>query len=189
MSVTKIRPSTQLRTDEIVLPGEPNVFTDVNTFTGLRIGTRAVGGDYAMLSTDFELLVDASAGAVTITLPPAAGTGQYYRIKKIDDTGNVVTIQADGSDLIDDSISVALIDQWSSCVIIDAAFAFWDNASSVGDVGGVSEFTELSDVPGSYLGASLQSVRVNSGETALEFYTPSDSISIGLVAGLAIALG
>jgi hypothetical protein len=39
--------------------------------------------------------------------------------------------------------------------------------------GGVSAFTGLSDVPASYSGQSLKAVRVNAGETALEFYTPA----------------
>lgn len=39
--------------------------------------------------------------------------------------------------------------------------------------GGASAFTSLTDVPGSYTGNALKSVRVNAGATALEFYTPS----------------
>lgn len=38
---------------------------------------------------------------------------------------------------------------------------------------GATAFTGLSDVPASYSGQSLKAVRVNAGETALEFYTPS----------------
>jgi hypothetical protein len=39
--------------------------------------------------------------------------------------------------------------------------------------GGASAFTSLTDVPDSYAGQSLKAVRVNVGETGLEFYTPS----------------
>jgi hypothetical protein len=39
--------------------------------------------------------------------------------------------------------------------------------------GGAENFTDLLDVPSSYSGASLHAVRVNTGETALEFYTPT----------------
>lgn len=46
--------------------------------------------------------------------------------------------------------------------------------------GGAEDFTDLGDVPSSYSGASLQAVRVNAGETALEFYTPSGvGVTIG----------
>jgi hypothetical protein len=108
----------------------PNVFTEVNKIPGIRVGTVAVGSDHVMSDTDFEVLVDANAGDVLITLPAATGTGQYYRVKKIDDTVNIVTVQADGTDLIDDSNLIALTDQWSDCTLIDAATGYWDNAGS-----------------------------------------------------------
>jgi len=41
--------------------------------------------------------------------------------------------------------------------------------------GGATTFTSLTDVPSSYTGSSLKGVRVNSGETALEFYTITPS--------------
>lgn len=46
----------------------------------------------------------------------------------------------------------------------------WTN---FGSGGGSGTFIGLTDVPASYTGASLKAVRVNVGETALEFYTPS----------------
>jgi hypothetical protein len=39
--------------------------------------------------------------------------------------------------------------------------------------GGATDFTDLGDVPASYTGQSLRAVRVNAGETALEFFTLS----------------
>lgn len=42
-----------------------------------------------------------------------------------------------------------------------------------GGGGGASAFTDLTDVPSSYTGAALQSVRVNAGETGLEFAAAS----------------
>jgi len=47
-----------------------------------------------------------------------------------------------------------------------------------GGGGGATTFTGLSDTPGAYTGASLQAVRVNAGETGLEFYTPSGGGSV-----------
>ncbi len=98
--------------------------------SGLRIATRAVGNDYTLLSTDCVLLVDATNAPVTITLPVSMGNGQLYRVKKIDETENVVTVAVVGDDLIDDSASVALVDQWANCMVIDAASGYWDNAST-----------------------------------------------------------
>src|SRR5438552_308237 len=86
--------------------------------------TIAVGSDYTVTSLDFEILVDATSGPVTISLLPATGSGQLLHVKKIDSTSSVVTVAASGTDLIDDSMSVALPDQWADCLLIDAAFGF-----------------------------------------------------------------
>lgn len=44
----------------------------------------------------------------------------------------------------------------------------WDDPAA-----GVSAFTDLTDGPGVFTGQATKSVRVNPGETALEYYTPS----------------
>lgn len=48
------------------------------------------------------------------------------------------------------------------------------HASPQGGGSGSSEFTSLTDTPADYTGQALKGVRVNSGETALEYYTPTD---------------
>jgi hypothetical protein len=64
--------------------------------------------------------------------------------------------------------------------------AFWQLLAEKGDTGatgpigpagppGASTFTALTDVPNSYVGQSLKTVRVNSGETGLEFTTSVDT--------------
>lgn len=61
------------------------------------------------------LLVSASAGAVTITLPPV--NEQKHRvltIKKTDSTANAVTIDANGSETIDGALTTSLTTQWQS---------------------------------------------------------------------------
>lgn len=52
-----------------------------------------------------------------------------------------------------------------------------DHRSAIGGSGvsGVTNFTDLGDVPSSYSGQTLKFVRVNAGETALEFTTASGS--------------
>ncbi len=110
---------------------------------GLRIAILAVSIDFSFTTAYFDYLVDASANGVTGSLPAATGSGQIYRAKKIDSSDNVVTVAAAGSDLIDGSISINLIDQWGDCVVIDAATGYWD-AWVLGGGGGV---TPLDDTP------------------------------------------
>jgi hypothetical protein len=58
--------------------------------------------------THSTVLVDASGGAVTATLPAASGnTGLTYNIKSIDST-NTVTVDGNGSETIDGSTTVTL---------------------------------------------------------------------------------
>lgn len=51
----------------------------------------------------------------------------------------------------------------------------YDTGDTIEGAGGGGAFTDLSDVPSSYTGESLKVVRVNAGETGLEFATISGS--------------
>lgn len=67
------------------------------------------------LSLSYHIyLCNASSNAIIISLPTSATvTGQCFVIKKIDDTTNSVTIQANGTETIDGQSSIALTSQWS----------------------------------------------------------------------------
>jgi hypothetical protein len=60
------------------------------------------------------ILADATSGAFTISLPPAAtaGFGRTYTIVKIDASANAVTLDGDGSEPINSSTTYALGTQW-----------------------------------------------------------------------------
>ena len=56
------------------------------------------------------LLVDASGGDVTLTLPATNGNGGLeYTFMRIDTSANAVTVEADGTDTIDGAESVAVV--------------------------------------------------------------------------------
>lgn len=89
--------------------------------------TAAVGaGAIATVSTNTTLdgtnavvLVDASGGPVTITLPAAAGvTRRHYVIKKIDSSANAVTIDGDAAETIDGSATQDLAAQYESMDLV-----------------------------------------------------------------------
>lgn len=54
--------------------------------------------------------VDATSGNVTVNLPPLAlyKTGDIITIKRIDASGNTVTVDADGSETIDGSATTTI---------------------------------------------------------------------------------
>ena len=63
-------------------------------------------------------LVNATAGAITVTLPTAADNGSYFIIKKTDATVNVVTLDAYSTETIDNSTTLTLNDQYNYVGIV-----------------------------------------------------------------------
>lgn len=67
-----------------------------------------------------HILVDCTSGALTMTLPdPTAAPHVHARfvIKKVDSTGNAVTIATNGSETIDGSATASLASQWDSLTV------------------------------------------------------------------------
>ena len=71
------------------------------------------------------ILVDASSGAVTITLPAAATNTVQFDIKKIDSSGNNVTVDANGTETIDDGLTAVITAQYESITIVSDAANWW----------------------------------------------------------------
>jgi len=89
------------------------------TLNGAKLAVTTKSGAYTATTSDCVILVDASAAAVTISLPTASGnTGLTYVIKKIDSSGNNVTIDPNGSETIDGSSTVTLSSQYSYRMIV-----------------------------------------------------------------------
>jgi hypothetical protein len=65
--------------------------------------------------------VNATSGAVTVTLPAASSnTGMRVCIKKTDSSANAVTIDGNGSETIDGAATKALTSQYDfSCLVCD----------------------------------------------------------------------
>lgn len=77
----------------------------------------AVVGDYTVTDSDYLLLVDATSGPVTVALP-ANRPGKQYVVKKVDASGNGVTIDPDGSETIDGAANKVIGTQWQSYTIM-----------------------------------------------------------------------
>lgn len=69
-------------------------------------------------ATHSMVLCDATSAAFTVNLPAAAGVpGRVYTIKKIDSTGNAITIDGNASETIDGATTASLTTQWQSKTI------------------------------------------------------------------------
>ncbi|MFE2326132.1 hypothetical protein ACFXD5_19755 [Streptomyces sp. NPDC059385] len=79
---------------------------------------RSVSASTTVRVIDEVLLVDASGGNRTITLISAAATPNRYTVKKIDSSGNTVTIAAAGAETIDGAGTKVLSSQWDKATVI-----------------------------------------------------------------------
>lgn len=85
-------------------------YTSGDTTTDVRgpeiMSVVAKTGDYTVIATDCVILVDASGGAVTITLPLASDVpNRAFYIKKTDSTGFTVTVDPVDADTIDGDLT------------------------------------------------------------------------------------
>ncbi len=72
------------------------------------------------------IIVDATSGAVTVTLPTASGkAGRMYTIKKIDASANVVTIDGNGAETVDGAANAQLAAQYDVVRVICNGSTWW----------------------------------------------------------------
>lgn len=74
---------------------------------------------------DDVVLVDASGGAVTLTLPSASDYTKELCVKKIDVSGNTVTIDGASSETIDDKTTLTLAYQYDAVRIASDGSEWW----------------------------------------------------------------
>ena len=75
----------------------------------------AVSADYTVPTSVFFVKVDASGGARAISLPDATGIeGKQIIVKKIDSSGNAVTVTPYSTQTIDGSASKNTATQWGT---------------------------------------------------------------------------
>ena len=77
-------------------------------------------------TTSILILADATAGAITIDLPLAVDmTGKTIDVKKIDSSGNAVTIDGNSAETIDDATTAVLATQYDAATIHCDASEWW----------------------------------------------------------------
>ena len=79
-----------------------------------------------VLSGDYLLICDATAGAITMTLPPAALVpGRIYAFKRINSGANAVIVDPSGAETIDGAATYTLSAQWNSVTIMSNGTAWF----------------------------------------------------------------
>jgi hypothetical protein len=113
----------------IVYSDAKNVFTDVTTLAGLRLGPpKLITSDYNVQVIDFEILVDTSVHGVDINLflPPSDGNGQFLHIKKIDTAPHMVNLNAQDGENIEGAAILGLSERGDDCLMIAGLTGYWD---------------------------------------------------------------
>lgn len=99
--------------------GQVQVDGQLRSTAAFQTGITLVTGSTVLDATHQTVLVNASGGPVTITVPAASTiTGRRYDIKKTDNSANAVTIVRTGSDLLDGATSISLTVQYQSRTLI-----------------------------------------------------------------------
>jgi len=81
---------------------------------------------YSALETDDVIMIDATANAVTVTLQLVANrNGRILKFKRIDSSGNTVTIARSGSDTIDGNTSITLAAAAAKSLVAVTADTMW----------------------------------------------------------------
>ena len=96
-------------------------------------GGGATRGTYRSVETtgnvqsgDYLLLCDSTAGAVTVTLPPAALVpGRIYVFKRINAGANNVVVDGYGSETIDGATTYTLSSQWAGVTVMSNGTAWF----------------------------------------------------------------
>lgn len=79
-----------------------------------------------LTALDYVLLVDATAGAVVLTLPPVLTSRDYaYTVKKIDNSVNAMTLDGDGGELIDNVLTKTTTTQYDVFRVVCDGAAWW----------------------------------------------------------------
>jgi len=103
---------------------------------GFSAAVKTVTTTYAATGADNLILADATAGAFTITLPPASVSAPYgsnIKVIKVDSTANAVTVARHGSDHINGSTltSVYLSSQYASLDLTSDGISIWHSLPGV----------------------------------------------------------
>jgi hypothetical protein len=97
-------------------------WSDVNN--DVALGTVTVSR--AVTGSDYILLVDCTAGNVTLTLPAASLGNRVLEFKKIDTTVNKVIITAAGSDTIEGDATLELLYVEEAVPIVSDGVSEWE---------------------------------------------------------------
>lgn len=102
-------------------------FSSLIDFIKSRVGVTSQTAAYTVAENIFWVRVNATSGAVTVTLPVSATRkGRQIGVIKTDASGNAVTVSRSSSDVINGATTQSLASQYSRLVVIADGTTNWD---------------------------------------------------------------
>lgn len=133
-------------------------------------------------SENKRVLWISNGAGCTITVPPGLPDGYSILVYRKPTAGTVTFSAGIGVTLEGVALTISTAETGAAVMHQGGdVFALLGALGSGG--GGATLFTDLLDVPSSYTGHSLKAVRVNAGETGLEFFTISGTGTVTSVSG------
>ena len=87
---------------------------------------RSVTTSGNVVSGDYLIIADATAGAITLSLPPAALVpGRIYAFKRINSGANAVIVDGYAAETIDGNLTHTLTPQWNGVTIMSDGTAWF----------------------------------------------------------------
>lgn len=107
---------------------DTNPFSCLVTEAALtKLPIRTETANYTAVSeTDYTILVDATSGDVTISLPTAlSALGRVFNVKKIDASTNSVFIDPNGSESLDNDTDAEIKKRYTSLTVQSDGTGWW----------------------------------------------------------------
>lgn len=119
--------------------GKPPIYTEIESYSFKQwlqsvwlyiatvVNVVTVTTTYTVGSIVYYVRGDSTGGTFTITLPPALNLqGRRILVKKVDASGNAITVAAAGSDTIEGSATKSLAARWDKYHLISNGTDGWE---------------------------------------------------------------
>lgn len=120
-----------------------HIASSVRFLAGQQAHVVSVSGNLSLTSEHHIVLVNATAGPVTITLPDATTVQAGYRIKKTDATSNAVTVATVSSQTIDGASTMTIATQYATGDIASDGANWFDLSIPISGVVTANVFGEV----------------------------------------------
>ena len=113
--------------DVIQRPGQENWAQSIYNWITRRTGITTQTTTYTVSENVFYVRANVTSAGFTVTLPLALGRdGRQILVKKIDSSGNTLTVGVSGSDTIEGSTTVTTTTQWDKWLFISNGNDAWE---------------------------------------------------------------